>query len=130
VTAAVADRDAQLRSLLQRLTTVFDELDAAARGHEGQFRDILTRLPGLETKLRGLLAATDPTLSTIDADMPSIQRLLIQMAGGTWAPFQDGNRLMVSNTVTTEGLSLPPGVPPPPGVATREQVMQFLTGGR
>jgi phospholipid/cholesterol/gamma-HCH transport system substrate-binding protein len=130
VTSAVADRHAQLRTMLTRLTTVFSELDAATHGHEAQFRDVLARLPALEAKLQGLLAATDPTLSTIDASMPSIQRDLIQLAGGTWAPFQEGNRLMVTATAATQDLSLPPGVSPPPGAASREQVMQFLTGGR
>jgi phospholipid/cholesterol/gamma-HCH transport system substrate-binding protein len=130
VTAAVAARDTELRTMLSRLGTVLGELDGSFRGHEGQFRDALGRLPALETKLQGLLTATDPTLSTIESNLPVIQRLLIQLAGGVWDPFAEGNRLVVSNTVSMQGLSLPPGTPAPPGAATRMQVMQFLTGGR
>ena len=88
------------------------------------------RLPALETKLQGLLGATDPTLTTIQSSLPSIQRVLIQLAYGTWSPFQEGNRLVVSNTGSMQALSLPAGTAQPPGVATRAQVMQFLTGGR
>ena len=99
-------------------------------GHEGQFRDVLQRLPALETKLQGLLTATDPTLTTIESSLPNIQRLLIQLADGTWGPFQEGNRLVVSNTGSMQALSLPAGTPQPPGVATRAQVVQFLSGGR
>ena len=130
VTAAVAARDTQLRDMLSRLGTVLGELQGAFGGHEGQFRDVLVRLPALETKLQGLLGATDPTLTTIQSSLPSIQRVLIQLAYGTWSPFQEGNRLVVSNTGSMQALSLPAGTPQPPGVATRAQVMQFLTGGR
>jgi phospholipid/cholesterol/gamma-HCH transport system substrate-binding protein len=130
VTAAVAARDTQLRDMLTRLGTVLGELNSAFSGHEGQFRDVLQRLPALESKLQGLLAATDPTLTTVQSSLPSIQQVLIQLADGTWSPFQEGNRLVVSNTGSMQALSLPAGASTPPGVATRAQVMQFLTGGR
>ena len=130
VTAAVVSRDAALRDMLRRLGTVLGELNSAFSGHEGQFRDVLDRLPGLETKLQGLLGATDPTLTTIQSDLPTIQQLLIQLADGVWSPTQEGNRLMVSGTGAPQDLSLPAGAPPPPGAASRDQVMRFLTGGR
>jgi phospholipid/cholesterol/gamma-HCH transport system substrate-binding protein len=130
VTAAVAARDTALRDMLGRLGTVLGELNSSFSGHEGQFRDVLQRLPALEAKLQGLLGATDPTLATIESSLPSIQRVLIQLADGVWTPMTEGNRLVVSNTASMQGLSLPPGTPAPPGTATRAQVMQFLTGGR
>jgi phospholipid/cholesterol/gamma-HCH transport system substrate-binding protein len=130
VTAAVAARDTQLRDMLTRLGTVLGELNSAFSGHEGEFRDVLQRLPALEAKLQGLLGATDPTLTTVESSLPTIQRLLIQLADGTWSPFQEGNRLVVSATGSMQALSLPAGAAMPPGVATRAQVMQFLTGGR
>jgi phospholipid/cholesterol/gamma-HCH transport system substrate-binding protein len=130
VTAAVAARDAQLRDMLGRLGAVLGDLNSAVSGHEGQFRDVLARLPALEAKLQGLLRATDPALTTIETSLPDIQRVLIQLADGVWAPFSDANRLMVSTTLAMQDLSLPPGTPAPPGTATRTQVMQFLTGGR
>jgi phospholipid/cholesterol/gamma-HCH transport system substrate-binding protein len=130
VTSAVAARDTQLRDMLSRLGAVLGDLQQAFGGHEGRFRDVLQRLPALETKLQGLLTATDPTLTTVESSLPSIQKLLIQLADGTWGPFQEGNRLVVSNTASMQGLSLPPGTPQPPGVATRAQVLQFLSGGR
>jgi ABC-type transporter Mla subunit MlaD len=130
VTAAVAARDTALRDMLTRLGSVLGELNSSFSGHEGQFRDVLDRLPALETKLQGLLAATDPTLSTIDSNLPTIQQLLIQLADGVWSPTQEGNRLVVSGTASMEGLSLPPGTPPPPGAATQAQVLRFLSGGR
>jgi virulence factor Mce-like protein len=130
VTAAVAARDAQLRDMLTRLGAVLAQMNSAFSGHEGRFRDVLQRLPALETKLQGLLGATDPTLATVEQSLPSIQRVLIQLADGVWSPFQEGNRLVVSNTGSMQALSLPAGTPVPPGVATRAQVMQFLTGGR
>ena len=130
VTSAVAARDAELRSLLTRLTTVLDELTGALAGHEGRFRDAIARLPGLEARLQGLLAATDPALSTVAASLPSLQQDLVQLADGVWSPFLDANRLMVSATGSPQALSLPPGVPAPPGAASRAQVLQFLAGGR
>jgi phospholipid/cholesterol/gamma-HCH transport system substrate-binding protein len=130
VTAAVAARDTALRDMLSRLGTVLAELNSSFSGHEGQFRDVLQRLPALETKLQGLLGATDPTLATIESSLPSIQRVLIQLADGVWSPLQEGNRLVVSQTASMQDLSLPPGTPAPPGTATRAQVMQFLSGGR
>jgi phospholipid/cholesterol/gamma-HCH transport system substrate-binding protein len=130
VTSALAARDTELRSLLSRLTTVLDELTGALGGHEGRFRDAIARLPALEAKLRGLLAATDPALATVEANLPSVQRDLIQLADGVWSPFLEGNRLVVTAAGSMQALSLPPGVPAPPGAATRAQVVQFLTGGR
>lgn len=130
VTAAVVSRDAALRDMLGRLGTVLGELNSAFSGHEGQFRDVLDRLPALETKLQGLLGATDPTLTTVQSNLPTIQQLLIQLADGVWSPMQEGNRLVVSGTAAPQDLSLPAGTPPPPGGATRDQVMRFLTGGR
>jgi hypothetical protein len=109
---------------------VLGELNSAVSGHEGQFRDVLARLPLVEAKLQGLLRATDPALTTIETSLPDIQRALIQLADGVWAPFTDANRLMVSTTLAMQDLSLPPGTPAPPGTATRTHVMQFLTGGR
>jgi phospholipid/cholesterol/gamma-HCH transport system substrate-binding protein len=130
VASAVAARDAELRSLLTRLTTVLDELTAALAGHEGRFRDAIARLPALETRLQGLLAATDPALSTVAATLPTLQQDLIQLADGVWSPFLDANRLVVTATGSPQALSLPPGVAAPPGAASRAQVMQFLTGAR
>jgi phospholipid/cholesterol/gamma-HCH transport system substrate-binding protein len=130
VTSALAARDSELRSLLTRLTSVLDELSVALGGHEGRFRDALTRLPALEARLQGLLAATDPALSTVAANLPSLDQDLIQLADGVWSPFVEGNRLVVTATGSPQALSLPPGVTAPRGAASRTQVMQFLTGAR
>ncbi|HEY2705920.1 MAG TPA: MlaD family protein [Candidatus Dormibacteraeota bacterium] len=127
VSTAVADRDQQLRSLLQRLGAVLDDFGTAVGGHQGQFRDALQRLPGLSVKLRGLLSALDPTLAAFQGDMPTIQQLLRQVADGTFGPFPEGNRLALTVTGSPEAIS--PAAPQ--GAAlSQSQIMQFLTGGR
>lgn len=126
VSTAVADRDVQLRALLQRLGAVLDDFGRAVSGHEGQFRDALQRLPGLETKLRGLLHDLDPTLASIGDDMPTAQALLAQLADGTFGPYPEGNRLTLTVTGSARLVSPGPGAPGP----AEGDVMQFLTGGR
>lgn len=126
VSTAVADRDVQLRALLQRLGAVLEDLGKAVSGHEGQFRDALQRLPGLETKLQGLLHDLDPTLASVQSDMPTVQALLAQLADGTWGPYPEGNRLTLTVTGSPRVVSPGPGAPGP----ADGQIMQFLTGGR
>jgi virulence factor Mce-like protein len=126
VSTAVADRDTQLRSLLRRLSAVLGDVGTAVSGHEAQFRDALQRLPGLAVKLRGLLAGLDPTLAAVQGDMPTIQRLLIQLADGTFGPFPEANRLSLTVAGTPEVIS--PGAHR--GAGLQSPSMQFLTGGR
>ena len=126
VSTAVADRDVQLRTLLQRLGAVLDEFGRSVSGHEGQFRDALQRLPGLETKLQGLLHQLDPTLANVQADMPTVQTLLAQLADGTFGPYPEGNRLTITATGSPRIVSPGPGAPGP----AAGEVIQFLTGGR
>jgi phospholipid/cholesterol/gamma-HCH transport system substrate-binding protein len=126
VSTAVADRDVQLRAMLQRLGTVLDELGRAVSGHEGQFRDGLQRLPGLETKLQGLLHDLDPTLTGIQADMPTVESLLAQLADGTWGPYPEGNRLTLTATGSERLVSPGAGASSP----ADPDIMRFLTGGR